>query len=507
MPRPIDARFAELMQRYADDALGADDTQEFNALLREDADLRDAFVGYCLHAQLTGEVLERDEAPAAQVESDAAPVIAKIEPTRRGWVAPAAVAAGLLLCAAVVAVVLVAMRDDTPVEPRWTGAPVAVLTDSVDVRWVDDVIATGDQLPPRPIRTSAGRVGIQFDSGASLATQGASELVLSSKTRCQLIRGTIAMQVPPTAHGFTVAAPGFDVVDLGTGFGMTTDGALGGEVHVFEGSVEVRLADGDTLTVEAGEAIRILDGGLAFDRLTPAIFDYPIVADTPAERWAEMSQRLTLDADLAALITMDELPDEPSQLADRVDAQRTARVLGGTTVEGRFWETTALRFTEPTDGIAVNLPGALDAFTLGMWVKIDRLPDANAIASLIQTDTYANGDVHWNLDGYGRITLGIANGVIVKSDTVIDDAALGRWVHLAATYDSATGTATLYMDGRAIASRTARGQLPARLGPCTIGNWNNHSRPLAAAIDDLVVFERELNETEIRGIHDASNAP
>lgn len=499
MRKPIDARFAELMQRYADDALSAAEADEFNAMLLDDAAMRDAFVGYCLHARMTGEVLGQVEAPTPEVVPE---VVGVIEPTRRRWVAPLAIAAVVLIGAMIIGVVAVALQpnDPAPVEPRWTGAPVAVLTDSAGVRWVDDIIATGDQLPPRPIRTASGRVGIQFDSGAMLATQGASELVLTSQTHCRLVSGVIAMQVPPTAHGFTIAAPGFDVVDLGTGFGMTTDGASGGEVHVFEGEVEVRLADGDTITVKAGEAIRILEGGIAFDRVVPAIFDYPIVADTPVERWAEMAQRLTLDTDLAALFTMDRLSDEPRQLADHSDAKLAARVLGGTATEGRYWETTALRFTEPTDGVALNLPGAVDAFTLGMWVKIDRLPPGGAIASLIQTDTYANGDVHWNLDEYGRVTLGIAGGVVTKSNTVIDETALGRWHHLAATYDRATGTAALYMNGKGIAQSIKSNSPVARFGPTRIGNWIDNTRPLAGAIDDVVLIERAMNEIEIRKI-------
>lgn len=503
----IDARFAELMQRYADDTLSAADGDEFNAMLRDDPAMRDAFVGYCLHARLAGETLGRVEAPTPV---DASVVVDVDESKRYRWVAPLAIAAAVLIGAAIVGVVIVGLKPNQPTppdEPRWTGAPVAVLTDSANVRWVDDIIATGDQLPPRPIRTRSGRVGIQFDSGASLATQGASEIVLTSATRCRLVSGVIAMQVPPSAHGFTVAAPGFDVVDLGTGFGLTTEADGSGQVHVFEGEVEVRLASGDVMLVRAGEAIRIIEGGTAIDRLTPAIFDYPIVADTAVDRWAEMTQRLTLDADLAALITMDAMPDEPTLLTDRGDTQRAVRVLGGAATAGRMWETKALHFTEPTHGVALDLPDLLDAFTLAMWVKLDRLPeDDGAIASLIQADTWGAGDAHWNLDSDGRVTMGINGGPLVRSERVIDEPAVGRWVHLAVTYDSATGAATLYMDGKRIAHGAGKGHIKPRLGATRIGNWTNNSRPLSASIDDVVVLKRAMEADEIAKLYGSSGS-
>lgn len=60
MPEPIDFQLSELFQLYADDQLDSEQAETLQKALREDVATRDAFVAFCLHAQLLKEVLAEE---------------------------------------------------------------------------------------------------------------------------------------------------------------------------------------------------------------------------------------------------------------------------------------------------------------------------------------------------------------------------------------------------------------------------------------------------------------
>jgi hypothetical protein len=64
---------------------------------------------------------------------------------------------------------------------------------------------------------------------------------------------------PPSARGFTIGAPGLAIVDFGTRFGVKVDGNGATQVHVFEGTVEVRSETGKPLKLpmKSGEAVSV----------------------------------------------------------------------------------------------------------------------------------------------------------------------------------------------------------------------------------------------------------
>ena len=131
---------------------------------------------------------------------------------------------------------------------------VAILTRMVNVRWDAGEVSLneGSALGRGPLRIAFGLIQIEFFSGASVIIEGPCDLELLSPYKAVCHRGKLRAHVPPHAHGFTIAAPGVDAVDLGTEFAMSIDEQGRGQVHVVEGELELRGAG--AAGVERGEA-------------------------------------------------------------------------------------------------------------------------------------------------------------------------------------------------------------------------------------------------------------
>jgi hypothetical protein len=81
----------------------------------------------------------------------------------------------------------------------------------------------------------------------------------------------------------------------------------------------------------------------------------------------------------------------------------------------------------------------------------------------------------------------------------------GRWIHLAAVYDSEAKTARFYVDGVFDSETHLAVAPPARLGAARIGNWNMNDRRLSGRIDEFFIIRRALGDDEIRAIHASGN--
>ena len=122
----------------------------------------------------------------------------------------------------------------------------ATLTGMVDCEWASDLEAPtyGEQLRTnRLLKLDAGLAQLTFESGAKLILQGPAEFLIRSDMKGTLSIGKLTAVVPQQAHGFSVATPSAEVVDLGTEFGIEVDGTGRTEVHVFEGEVISWQAD------------------------------------------------------------------------------------------------------------------------------------------------------------------------------------------------------------------------------------------------------------------------
>jgi hypothetical protein len=100
---------------------------------------------------------------------------------------------------------------------------------------------------------------------------------------------------------------------------------------------------------------------------------------------------------------------------------------------------------------------------------------------------------------------------IYYSKPVFTADSLGRWHHLAVTYDNTTGEVTQYFDGRQVGHEISPLHQPGRaivFGPCEFGNWGlptqGHQFPirnLNGAIDEFAIFSTVLNAAEISTLY------
>jgi len=90
------------------------------------------------------------------------------------------------------------------------------------------------------VALSSGRVELNYPDGVRVRLYGPCRFEVETGRTCRLSSGRLSAEVPPEGVGFTVHTDAFDVVDLGTRFGVSIDRRGRAEVHVFKGEVETR---------------------------------------------------------------------------------------------------------------------------------------------------------------------------------------------------------------------------------------------------------------------------
>ncbi|MEO2013205.1 MAG: FecR domain-containing protein [Fuerstiella sp.] len=168
--------------------------------------------------------------------------------------------AAILATAALVAIVLYGPNNS--LDRANSAAPIATMAYQSNAGWSDQQRSVGDPIGRGVFQLDVGIARLDFANGASVTLQGPARFEVLTKNRTRLHHGILTAQIPETAIGFEVKTPSMDVVDLGTGFGVSvgTDGETG--VCVFEGEVEVNLAGRDAVRlVREGNAVRSRPSG------------------------------------------------------------------------------------------------------------------------------------------------------------------------------------------------------------------------------------------------------
>ncbi|MEO0475294.1 MAG: FecR domain-containing protein [Planctomycetota bacterium] len=180
----------------------------------------------------------------------------------------AVAAAAVLLLGVVLSIVLLTggeetpetatLPDLTPVTPTPDlSRVVATVTDQVNAQWVS---ANGQgALPDRMLLAMnqrltlvAGFAEITTNRGAKVLVQAPATIeTTDSDNAIRLHRGKlVGICETPSSKGFVVHAPGLDVVDLGTRFGVEADAERGSTVIVMEGSVRAEPTPESPLAFE-----------------------------------------------------------------------------------------------------------------------------------------------------------------------------------------------------------------------------------------------------------------
>ena len=161
---------------------------------------------------------------------------------------------------------------------------------------------------------------------------------------------------------------------------------------------------------------------------------------------------------------------------------------------------------EPNTWIDMNGPEfenvPLEGLTIAVWVNHTGSPDPQSIFDSIGTD-HASGLYHveirpagfrfFHRNGAEQQVFNINPGPVIKD---------GKWVHFTGTYDSKSGDAKTYIDGKVTHEAKGNGDLSDNWGvQAEIGHHKN-SRWFDGLMDEFYMFARALSEDEIKEVMD-----
>jgi len=384
------------------------------------------------------------------------------------------------------------------------------------------VVAVNELLPEGRLALVQGTLGLTYGRGVQVVIEAPAEFECRDAESLLLHSGRLAAHVPAEATGFTIETPRGQVIDRGTRFALDTSPQASTQVHVFEGKVDAlaqdapaaarRLVTGEALNLTRElEALQLRDGAFVHPEELPSVVAGLRIGQQ--QRWVAWRQTVQNDESLVLFAELD-----PQRLADGPVAGRMS-VAGTRPVQGRWPGKTCLDFNQQGDAVKLDVGGqrVWPQLTLAAWVRLDRLGEP--YQSLYHTDDWQRGrpgQLHWMITRSARMRLALQGNIIKgaapgQNKFADADSSIpvlperGRWVHLAAVYDSEARTVRFFLNGAF--DNEVRHDIahPAQLGSAQIGNWNQHDRKLSGRFDELVILGRALPDEELRAIHAAGN--
>lgn len=416
----------------------------------------------------------------------------------------------------------------------------AVLSRIVDAKFADGVVyREGDSLPAGPLKLVSGAVQVDFFSGATMLMDEATEVNLVSSWEAECVRGKVTMHVPPPAIGFRLMLPGMKVVDLGTEFAVEVD-ETDSSVHVFDGEVEAHVPGSEMQIIREGESFGTSDDQtVVAGEATPSEFPsaerfeqrIDLFHKRKSDKWWLSMKSVRSDPRILGCYLFKRWQDDRwdrliNDFALPKNRSRSGSAVGTRWVEGRWPTKAAMEFKSPGDRVRINPgDGVYDGLTMASWVRVDGLD--RKYNALLLSDGYENGEPHWQIDQSGRLMFSVSylrpsprggrkpkefrQNQIYYSPPIFN-AAGRRWHHVAVTYDSTSGRAVQYFDGKEVSREESKHHQPGRkvtFGTCEIGNWGLPLegvpfpvRNLNGRMDEFLIYHEPLSGDEIANLYE-----
>ena len=408
--------------------------------------------------------------------------------------------------------------DQEAAEPVDNG--IAVVTQTVDARWGGDVEPRkGSLLAAGKLQLVSGLAQIEFYSGARLILDGPSEVELVSANQAICHAGRLRAQVPPQARGFSITAPKFKVVDLGTEFGLEVASTGSAKVQVFDGEVELHSQD-PVRHLLGGKGLSWLASGeksdIAADPKSLPSFDE--VRDRNQLRsqqryaaWQKWNASLAGDPRIAVRYDFE---SADGTLRDSGSGQVHGLIIGCERTNGRWSEKGALEFKRTSDRVRVDIPGEFDSLSMTAWIRLDALQDRHQ--ALLLTDGFEVGHPHWQIAPPGDLRLGLRSPPGGReritenygAPAIFGPGQIGVWSFVAVVYDRPAGEVRHYINGRLASTTAIRFDQPLQIGSAEIGNWGravgkktSPVRNFIGRMDELTLWKVALTSSEIAAMH------
>jgi hypothetical protein len=401
----------------------------------------------------------------------------------------------------------------------------------LDAHWGEPVPEMRAELAPNRFELREGFALLRFGSGAETLIEAPSQFELLPDGNLKLVEGRVVARCStPASRGFVVKTSDWDVIDLGTEFGVTAIRGGRSEVFVFEGEVELHnqavrhlMSQGDGVTLGSHEFQTLPESSaiLPFVRLDE--FRSRLAASEDGEAlWLASAYALTRDPHL--LLWCD-IRDEAgiAEVVNRAVCHRAQQptlkqprqihVADGRTNSGK-----ALRIETAEQAVRIQIPGSFACMTLAAWIRFDASFNHEAEhRALITADGWSvPGQLHWQrkIQDF-RVTMYAAEALTEPDDFPRFSAGPDRlntpgWHLLVSVIDGHAAQVTHYLDGQVVGRQPITESLPPiRLDNATIGAFisNGHAnRFLHGLIDDVMIWSRPLSDTEIESLYERGTA-
>ncbi len=427
---------------------------------------------------------------------------------------------------------------------------VATLVETQDAEWNvtgPGELEAGRRLNLGSLALDVGLAKIVFDCGAQVLLEGPVSVELRGEKSVMLNCGRLVAKVPPAAVGFVVHTPDARVIDHGTEFGLSVDGAGTTEVHVIAGRVDVEPRPTPREQDDAWARAKLLSGdALRWDRGAGHPPQPVELAETRFVREMRFGHGL-YPAALISYWTFDE-EFEGSRVPDQAgsnhgsyfgQAQRTEGLVGPGAAH--FSDTAGdllnvgPNFTFSTGItiealIATNWDGTFDLSRpdhrrdTGNYDEIFRKEDndyrvvfsfqhdhkQSTVKTIPMTPPGPVLSFGLNVGGeYSELDMPLDGR---DGRPALEEIADGEMHHVVASYDSATGLKAIYVDGkRCFSTNFSPGTLIQSGGKTSAGiggfyfAWSNDptlsGEPFSGVIDEVAIYRAALSDAEVAEHH------
>ncbi|MDP4624535.1 MAG: hypothetical protein NWT08_05280 [Akkermansiaceae bacterium] len=411
---------------------------------------------------------------------------------------------------------------------------IAVLSRVREVKWGlgtslhVNQLKQGGLVSAGVLEIESGLVQIDFYSGATVILNGPAKFRLESPDLGRLEYGNLWAHVPTPARGFKIESSAFNLIDLGTEFGMQVDRSGEGQVHVIEGEVEVypnstEPGEGHLLTTGQGMELG-MDGRTLEVESRPGMFTGSAQLHSEAHEnfklWQTHQKRLRNDTDTLVYYDFQNLSNWDSTLpnvATYSPRDTDGAIVGCKLVEGRWPGKGALAFENSSNRVRLDVPGVFDDLTISCWLRLD--DEITRQMALFHPETQQDRFIHWSLictepgvahahfaqsfhDSYGKEV----RRHFHANRNLMGRLAPGDWINLVLVYDSKAGKVSHYKNGKLIAVNEIEEVQKIGIGIADIGNWPCHEwakgtewevRNLVGTIDEFMISKRPYSAEEV----------
>lgn len=144
--------------------------------------------------------------------------------------------------------------------------------------------------------------------------------------------------------------------------------------------------------------------------------------------------------------------------------------------------------------------------TIEVWVNVDALSPGDCCTSIFSTDTFSNGNLHFNLKPGLDIEHAVAGGSPNNVNTADGAISFDQWAHIVATYDAAgTEEVLIYVNGTLIGSGLHNSGIFANFTAANIGSFGL-DRFFNGEIDEFAIYDSILSPERVAAHFRARNS-